>query len=232
MMEEITPRDWKPWPPSGELEKLCNKADGLFHYAATAVHWITQQIDKHGRTCQGWVVKDLIQEGGLGPLENLYRVILTSFEDITKDPDEQAQPAQKLRHKNRLCGFQHVIGTILVLQEPLTTAQIIALLADIPMDNLDVKKFLEQFRSVLIPGMTRSFEEATPQIHKSFCDYIMSDHAPADFRILMGHAHFVTVRSCLEVIVNAGSRSHHWCGVFCSTLVSTLAKGGGSRDNM
>ncbi|KAJ7852495.1 hypothetical protein B0H14DRAFT_2354759, partial [Mycena olivaceomarginata] len=120
---------------------------------------------------------------------------------------------------SQLCGFQHVIGTILVLDEPLTIHQIIALLADIPEDDFDVKNFLQQMRSILIPGTTTSFEEATPQMHKSFRDYIMDVHAPEKFRILTGHAHFVTARSCLEVIVKAGSLSdvvveysvQHWC---------------------
>jgi hypothetical protein len=35
----------------------------------------------------------------------------------------------------------------------------------------------------------------------------MDVHAPAEFRILTGHAHFVTARSCLEIIVKAGSQS-------------------------
>ncbi|KAJ7755272.1 hypothetical protein B0H14DRAFT_3512390 [Mycena olivaceomarginata] len=101
-------------------------------------------------------------------------------------------------------AFQHVIGTILVLDEPLTILQIIALLADVPEDEFDVTNFLQQFRSVLIPGTTTSFEEATPQMHKSFRDYIMDGPAPEEFRILTGHAHFVTARSCLEIIVRQG----------------------------
>ncbi|KAJ7870489.1 hypothetical protein B0H14DRAFT_3132123 [Mycena olivaceomarginata] len=66
---------------------------------------------------------------------------------------------------------------------------------------------MQQMRSVLIPGMTTSFEGATPQMHKSFRDYIMDGHAPAEFCVLTGNAHFVTARSCLEVIVQAGSQS-------------------------
>jgi hypothetical protein len=138
---------------------------------------------------------------GIGQLEDLYRVILTSFEDI----DNLAQDAQ-LR-EIRLAGFRHIIGTILMLEKPLTIGQIIALLADIPEDEVDVAHFLQQFRSVLLPGTTTSFEEATPQMHKSFRDYIMDEHAPAVFRIFTGPAHFVTARSCLEVIVKAGSQS-------------------------
>ncbi|KAJ7884265.1 hypothetical protein B0H13DRAFT_1628768 [Mycena leptocephala] len=202
-MKEITPDepDWENWPPPGELQKLSDKANGLFHYAATALQWIKQQIDEHGRSSQGWVLENLTQEGGLGQLEDLYRVILTSFEDI----DHPARNAR--RREVRLVSFQHIIGTILVLREPLTMRQIIQLLGDIHVEDLDVVHFLQQMRSVLIPGMTMSFEEAKPQMHKSFRDYIMDEHAPRSFRILMGHPHFVTARSCLEVIVKAGSQN-------------------------
>jgi hypothetical protein len=44
-------------------------------------------------------------------------------------------------------------------------------------------------------------------MHISFRDYIMDGPAPAEFRILTGHAHFVTARSCLEVIFKEGSQS-------------------------
>ncbi|KAJ7817332.1 hypothetical protein B0H13DRAFT_1662739, partial [Mycena leptocephala] len=209
---EITPDEpgWGNWPHPGELQKLSDNANGLFHYAATALHWIEAQIQNDGEACQNTVF-DQFTLLGIGELEALYKVILISFEDIAKDlgkvTEEKAQAALKLRRDNRLCGFQHVIGTILVLQNPLTISQIIALLADIPKKNFDVGHFLKQMRSVLIPGTTTSFEEATPQMHKSFRDYIMDGPAPAEFRVLIGHAHFVTARSCLEVIVKAGSQS-------------------------
>jgi hypothetical protein len=211
-MKDITPDEpgWENWPHPGELQKLSDKANGLFHYAATALQWIEQQIANDGETCQDTVFHQFTLLG-VGELNRLYQLILTSYEDIAKDLDkvtnEQERAILKRRHDNRLCGFQHVIGTILVLQNPLGISQIIALLADIPKKNFDVRHFLQQMRSVLIAGTTTSFEEATPQMHKSFRDYIMSGHAPAEFRILTGHAHFVTARRCLEVIVKAGSQS-------------------------
>jgi hypothetical protein len=199
-MQEITPMGWDNWPTQDQLLKLSGKANGLFHYAATALQWIGQQIHQYGKASQKRVF-DQFTQMGIGQLEDLYRLILTSFEDI----DNPAQDAQ-LREV-RLARFRHIIGTILMLEKPLTIGQIIALLADIPEDEFDVAHFLQLFRSVLIPGTTTSFEGATPQMHKSFCDYIMDGHAPAEFCVLTGHAHFVTARSCLEVIVKGGSQS-------------------------
>ncbi|KAJ7791491.1 hypothetical protein B0H13DRAFT_1675932 [Mycena leptocephala] len=202
-MKKITPKDWDGWPTQDQLLELSEKANGLFHYAATALQWIKQQVDKEGKACQGWVFLQLTEEGGLGQLEQLYKLILTSFEPISEVP-LSAQARQ--RHEDRLSSFRHVIGTILVLYEPLTIRQIIALLGDIPIQKLDVPRCLQQLRSVLMPGMTASFDEATPQMHKSFRDYIMNA-APPEFRIHTGDAHFVTARSCLEVIVKAGNQS-------------------------
>ncbi|KAF8184619.1 hypothetical protein K438DRAFT_1598209 [Mycena galopus ATCC 62051] len=205
-MQEITPKEpgWDGWPTDDQVLKLSGKANGLFHYAATALRWIEEQIRKYKKAARKRVF-DQFTQMGIGQLEDLYRLILTSFENI----DDPAQDTD-LR-ANQLRGFQHVVGTMLVLHKPLNIRQIIALLADIPEDDLDVTNFLKQFRSVLIPGTTTAFKEATPQMHKSFRDYITSDHAPTEFRILTGHAHFMTARSCMEVIVKAGRQSvTHW----------------------
>ncbi|KAJ7714710.1 hypothetical protein B0H14DRAFT_2644362 [Mycena olivaceomarginata] len=43
--------------------------------------------------------------------------------------------------------------------------------------------------------------------HKSFRDYIMDVHAPVEFHVLMGYAHFVTARSCMQVIVKRERQS-------------------------
>ncbi|KAJ7031712.1 hypothetical protein C8F04DRAFT_959888 [Mycena alexandri] len=197
-MRKITPAKpgWADWPTHDQLLKLSKNADGLFHYAGTALQWIKKQVKERGLACQKEVFEQVSQLG-IGNLEELYKLILTSLGDI----DGLAESV--LRHQE---GFRQVIGTILVLQEGLALCEIIALLGDIPPDTFDVTNFLEQFLSVLTPGMITSFEEATPQMHKSFRDYIISDHAPAEFHIFPGHAHFLAAKSCLEVVVNAGSQ--------------------------
>ncbi|KAJ7745270.1 hypothetical protein B0H16DRAFT_975620 [Mycena metata] len=196
-MQEITPKEegWDDWPTKAQMDGLSNKAEGLFHYAATALHWIEEQIIIQDTSCQSWVFQKLDQLG-MSELNGLYKLILTSFNRGVQDEQQQ---------KDRLRYFQHIIGTILVLQEPLTTHQIMALLNDIPTEELSVKHFLQQFRSVLVPGTTAEFKDATPQIHKTFRDYVMKT-APEEFRISTGHAHFVTARSCLEVIATAASQ--------------------------
>ncbi|KAJ7611332.1 hypothetical protein FB45DRAFT_760786 [Roridomyces roridus] len=211
MKEIAVKEDWDDWPTLDQLDKLSRKADGLFHYATTALQWIEQQIHNIGTPYREKVFDEFAQSG-IGQLEDLYKLILGAFDDPKQNTDTR---------KEQQLGFQHVVGTTLVLEKPLTIHQIIALLGDITRDDFDVIKFLRRLRSVLIPGTTASFKEATPQIHKSFRDYIMGVHAPAEFRILTGHAHMVTARSCMEVIVKAGIKPDpkqqdaysvkHWC---------------------
>jgi hypothetical protein len=207
-MKTITPANWENWPTTDQVSQLSRAADGLFHYAAIALQWITDQIRKEGKSCRSRIWGQFTQKG-IGQLEDLYKLILTSFEDID---------GQEPLDQQRLSSFRHIIGTILVLLKPLTIQQIIVLLADISEEEFDVMHFLQQFCSVLIPGTTESFEDATPQIHKSFRDYIMGDHAAVEFRVDVGSAHLVTARSCLEAIVKAGGQdditwmyaAQHW----------------------
>jgi hypothetical protein len=197
-MKIITPANWEGWPTAEQVSELSRAADGLFHYAATALQWIKQQIRKDGKCCRSRIFGQFTQMG-IVQLEDLYRLVLTSFEDI----DDQ-EPLDTQRRDDQLGGFKHVIGTILVLEEPLTIQQIIMLLADVPEDRFDVIHFLQQFRSVLIPG-TAAFEDAIPQMHKSFRDYIVGDHVPVEFRVGVSPAHLVAANSCLGVIVKEAS---------------------------
>ena len=111
-MTKITPNDpdWHGWPGNYQLRRLSNKANGLFHYAATALQWIEQQICDDGLACQDYVF-ERFNEDGLDELDGLYKLILTSWYERVKDKDRRA---------TRLDGFQHVMGTIIMLQKPLT----------------------------------------------------------------------------------------------------------------
>ncbi|KAJ7806348.1 hypothetical protein B0H14DRAFT_1568406 [Mycena olivaceomarginata] len=51
-MQKITPMGWDNWPTQDQLLKLSGKANGLFHYAATALQWIGQQIRQYGKASQ------------------------------------------------------------------------------------------------------------------------------------------------------------------------------------
>ena len=200
--------DWDHWLDRHQLQRLSDKANGLFHYAATALEWIEQRIVEDGTAARR---ETAFEQFSVEGLEGLYESILTSWwggvSKPTKDNNKPAKPTKDdARRATRLNGFKHVIGTILVIRKPLRIHEIVALLSDIPKDKFDVTNFLQQMRCVLIPGTTTSFDDATPQMHKSFRDYITSENAPGDFKIDTMDAHFMTARSCLDIIVKAGSQ--------------------------
>jgi hypothetical protein len=76
-------------PSPDQLQRLSDKANGLFHYAATALQWIEQQIGRMEQRVER--VFERFSEDGLDELEGLYRLILTSWEDVeaTKDNDRR-----------------------------------------------------------------------------------------------------------------------------------------------
>ncbi|KAJ7870497.1 hypothetical protein B0H14DRAFT_247377 [Mycena olivaceomarginata] len=115
-MQKITPMGWDNWPTQDQLWKLSRKANGLFHYAATALQWIGQQIRQYGKASQKRVFEQFTQMG-IGQLEDLYRLILTSFEDI----DNLAQDEQ-LREV-RLAGFGTLSEPFSFWRKPLRLAK-------------------------------------------------------------------------------------------------------------
>ena len=97
--------DWDDWPDPDQLQRLSDKANGLFHYDATPLQWIEQWIHNDGTVCWERVFQRFSKDG-LKELDGLYEFILTSWYERPK-PDD--------RHATRQDGFQHVMGSILVL---------------------------------------------------------------------------------------------------------------------
>ena len=223
---ELTPDEpaWHGWPDPNQLRRLSDKANGLFHYAATALQWIELRIGEDGTACRESAFERFSEEG-LDELDGLYKLVLTSWEDVYKPAKDND------RRATRLDGFQHVMGTILVLQQPLRIYEIVELLSDIPKEKFDVTNFLQQMRSVLIPGTTTSFYDAIPQMHKSFRDYIMSEHAPPEFRILTRDAHFMIAMSCLDIIVKAGRQGGNGNGYAVTYWHLHVCKAGARCDD-
>ncbi|KAJ7886509.1 hypothetical protein B0H13DRAFT_1473714, partial [Mycena leptocephala] len=193
-MDEIVPKEqeWDGWPEDSELQKLSKQANGLFHYAATALNWIEGEIKELKTDCKESVLQDVTKEG-MGELNDLYKLILSSFDNPKRSKDKRAKQMQ---------GFRQVMGTILALQKQLASRQIIALCDNIP--GFGVRNVLERFQSVLFPSMTRPFEEAKSQMHTTFRDYMLESAEPR-FQILAGDAHSMAMECCLENIIKAGS---------------------------
>jgi nucleoside-triphosphatase THEP1 len=202
-------RGWQEWPLTTQIRDLSAKADGLFHYAATAVGWIQQRVEKNGKAVKERVF-DEVPQLGVGELEKLYDLILKTW--LVGDTGEEHSADDPMR-ATRLKYFPCIIGCIVVRQRPLSIRHITSIL-NIPEKEFDIENFFQQMRSVLIPGTDSFTEDDIPQMHKSFRDYICSRHPPKEFQIYEHEAHMVTAKACLSVVVktqDSGPAYHYAC---------------------
>src|SRR5260370_37408615 len=135
------------------MEDLAARADGLFHYAATAVAWIKQRVEDHGKAAKERVF-DEVPQLGVGELEKLYDLILETW--LAGDTGEEHSADDPMR-ATRLKYFSCIIGCIVVRQEPLSIRDITSIL-NIPENEFDIENFFQQIRTVLLLG-TNSFTD-------------------------------------------------------------------------
>ena len=191
-------RGWHEWPSTTQIEDLSAKADGLFHYAATAVGWIKQEVKYNGNAAKNRVFGEVPQLG-VGELDELYDLILKTW--LAGDTGKKRSANDPMR-ATRLKYFPDIIGFIIVRQEPLSIRDITSIL-NIPEEEFDIENFFQQMRSVLIPGTDSSIGDHIPQMHKSFRDYICSRPSIKEFQIYENEAHMFSAKACLSVVVKA-----------------------------
>ncbi len=140
-------RGWQEWPSTTQIKDLSAKADGLFHYAATAVGWIKQRVEDNGKAAKERVF-DEVSQLGVGEPEKLYDLILKTW--LTGDTGKEHSADDPTR-ATRLKYFPRIIGSIVVRLEPVSIRDITSIL-NIPEEEFDIENFFQQMRSVLIPG--------------------------------------------------------------------------------
>jgi len=147
-----------PWEPSPEdLEALVQVAGKLFIIASTAVRFIldTTEINPHSRMAilLGGSDEESTNKRPEQALDDMYLQILQSA--VPKDSG-----------KHIVERFQMVVGTIILLQDPLPTKALANLLA---MAINDINRALSHLHSIIAPSSL----DGSPQIyHKSFLDFI------------------------------------------------------------
>ena len=185
-LPELDPPPWTPSP--SELNTLVNAAGKLFIIASTAIKFLLDD-----RRCNPKAqMKDLMQaitvDGtGVTPLNTLdgiYTQILSV-----------AVPLNSSREI--LTRFHSVIGTIVLLQDPLPLRPLAILLHT---DPNDVKGALVHLQSIIF----LSGPEDTPRIyHKSFPDFITDanrcSHDPR-FHVSIGIQHACIAQNCFQIM--------------------------------
>ncbi|KZP06619.1 hypothetical protein FIBSPDRAFT_939928 [Athelia psychrophila] len=169
--------DWLEWPGYVRMEALCVRASGLFIWAVTVAKFFQDQIHDVGTECLNDLINAFSAEG-TGDINILYLKVIQLAYRNTKD-------------SWRFETFRRIVGCVAALKEPLPISAISKLLdlrRDAFSDHVDVIKFFRQTRTVLVAGADAVDGETIPRLHRSFFEFITSDHADSDFRVNLHNA--------------------------------------------
>jgi hypothetical protein len=178
---------WSAWPGRERLQVLCERASGLFIWAATVLSFIRDQIHDRGKRCAQEVLNRLDEEG-MGDINVLYHNILdTTF----------ARPTESL-----FADLRTIIGIIVNLREPLRLSEIEELLGwhENPL-SVDLVHFVGRLRTVLVVNPDTTIDENTvPRLHKSFVEFISSERTDSRFHISESLSNTELALACFRIM--------------------------------
>jgi AAA ATPase domain len=186
---EVYNLDWSAWPGREKLQVLCERASGLFIWAATVLSFIRDQIDDRGESCAQEVLNRLDEEG-MGDINALYHNILdTTF----------ARPTESL-----FAALRTIIGIIVNLREPLCLSAIEELLGwRVNPLTVGLVHFVRRFRTVLVVNPDATIDENTvPRLHKSFVEFIASERTDSRFRISGSVSNTELALACFRIMTS------------------------------
>jgi DNA polymerase III delta prime subunit len=210
----------KGWPTNVQIDNLSRQANGLFHYAATAISWIEAELkeDKSDAWIAGLNLKladaalQKVTELGLGSLYGLYDQILESVKYGNKQLDPEGSAKE-------LHNAQCIMECLIHAHKVLSVGDIGRLL------KIDPIPFFQRLRVVLVIGTNSVDSNSMPQIHKSFRDYITSQDAPHIGRVLPYNAHLMLTLQCLAALSDSSTAEHvfsyaklYWISHFDSSM--------------
>jgi hypothetical protein len=101
-------------------------------------------------------------------------------------------------------SFQIVIGSLAVIQEPLTISTVADLvssdLKSSGLDSFDIVGFLNNMSSIFMDGTDLMSNETVPNAHKSVFDYLTSDHHPdCSLHLSLPQHHTRMAKTCFRI---------------------------------
>ncbi|KZP18459.1 hypothetical protein FIBSPDRAFT_591899 [Athelia psychrophila] len=169
--------NWLEWPGEARMAALCYQASGLFIWAVTVAKFFQDQIHNLGTECLNDLL-DAFSVEGMGDIKTLYWTVIQLAYRDTKDPW-------------RFETFRRIVGCVAALKEPLPISAISNLLdlrREASSSPVDFIKFFRQTRTVLVAGADAVNGETVPRLHKSFFEFITSEHADSKFRVNLYNA--------------------------------------------
>ena len=179
------------WPSEADMARLVERAGGLFIWAATACRYI-----KDGKRL-AWKRLALILDGdsaGKGSekkLDEIYTTVL--LQSISGDYNDQET-------EELLELFREIVGSIVILLDPLPTAALARLL-DKP--KVEVDQTLNDLYSVL--EVPKDQGKPIRLVHPSFYDFLLSKERCVNAQLWVDecNAHHRMMISCIELMSKA-----------------------------
>ena len=175
------------WSSSSDIETLCKKAAGFFIYASTAVKFVASENDSPSERLA--LVTSLPQstaEEGKSGVDQLYIRVL-----------EQAFRDDRMENSLRYSRFQAVVGTVLLVFNPLSVKGLSELLGH---HSSHIRTTLRPLHSLLL--VPDNLEDPILAFHKSFPDFLTDPGRCGDGRFfvepLVRHAEILL--SCLNIM--------------------------------
>ncbi|KAG2162003.1 hypothetical protein JADG_001742 [Aureobasidium aubasidani] len=178
------------WPGADSVTSLVARCGGLFIYASTLSQFLLQNPKVcHGRLNLIMEEYQVSSNNYLEPLDRMYLTILrVSADDTSALSDHESETLQE--------HFNHVVGSIVVLQDGIS-AEALALLLRMPMMN--VVGILHNLQLVI-----RYFQDgrAIRLLHESFREFITDSKRCTElrFHVEPERAHEKLLDDCLETL--------------------------------
>ena len=186
------------WADNEKLEQLVEMAVPLFIVAATVRRFIGDLRFNPRERLQKILQNRTV--GHMSKMELTYRPVLEHLTDETGDDGSQEELC---------CEFRTVVGSIVILAEPLSTSSLATLLK-MPLQSIGQQ--LAPLHSVLcIPT-----DQHTPirTLHLSFGEFLLSEKAQKQpFGVNGRSAHLALSRHCLRVLSGTGGLRENICGL-------------------
>ena len=175
------------WPSPSDIRVLCEKAAGFFIYASTVVKFVASEADSPSERLSliTSLPQSTIEEGRSG-VDQLYAQIL-----------QQAFSGIHPGTTQRYLQFQTVVGTVLLLFNPLSIKDLSGLLGCNAQYIQNATRFLHSL--LRNPGST---DEPIQVFHKSFPDFIMDPERCGDekFVVVPAVRHAEILLGCLRLM--------------------------------
>ncbi|KAH0557095.1 hypothetical protein GP486_005118 [Trichoglossum hirsutum] len=184
------------WPRRDQIQALVELAIPLFIFAATACRYIADSRDNPTKRLE--VILRYQSASHVSKLDRTYLPILSQIFDDEDEADKQ----------RRISEFQDVVGSIIVLESPLSISSLACLLQ---ISKEDVRCRLDSLHSVL--SIPDSEDLPIRLLHLSFRDFLIDPQkkGKSPFWVDKRETHEKLASKCLEILSSPEGLRQNMC---------------------